>query len=170
MQLAPAITLTATPGIILDGLPGIFQTVAIMRQLVNAGKINPEIRQAAASVAYLTPEKNDYAEVQAIFEYVRDCIRYLKDIHNVETLATPEKTMQCKYGDCDDQSVLLAALLESIGYPTRFVCAGYSDPCAVEHVYVQVACGDTWVNCDPTERQPLGYAPPGALCMYVENV
>jgi transglutaminase-like putative cysteine protease len=170
MNYAPSVRLTATPATISNGRAGIFETVAVMRELVKRGKCSPVIRQAAASCVFLTPEKNEYSECEAVFNYVRDHVRYLRDISNVETLATPEKTLLSKIGDCDDQSMLCAALMESIGYPTRFVVTAYNDPAHLEHVYLQVQCCGYWIDCDPTEQHGMGYAPPGAVAVYIENL
>lgn len=170
MRLAPQAQLSGTVHHIADGLPGIFQTLATMRAMVSRYKVDPSIRHAAVNVVYLTPEKDEYAEVQAIFEFVRDHVRYLKDVNGVETLATPDKTLQMLIGDCDDQTVLLASMLESVGYPTRFIVAGYSDTESLEHVYMQVLVRGEWIDCDPTEREPLGYAPPNPLVIYFEKV
>lgn len=170
MRLAPNIPMTASPSSLKNGMTGIFQTVGIMRGMVNDYKKNLTIRHAAISASFLTPEKNQYAEIESVFNYVRDHIRYVKDIHNVETISTPDKVLGSQVGDCDDQSTLLAAMLESIGYPTRFVCAGYSSDDALEHVYVQVFTDYGWIDCDPTEHCNIGYAPPNPACVYVEIV
>ncbi len=59
-----------------------------------------------------------------LHRFVRDNIRYIKDIRDVETVAYPDITLQQGQGDCDDKSVLLASLLESIGHPTPLCCGG----------------------------------------------
>ena len=169
MNLAPQIQLNATPMHYSNGLRGIFQTIALMRSLVNQGRIEPDIRQCAISLIFLTPEKDEKSEATAIFEFVRDSIRYTRDINNVETIAAPMKTLQCQIGDCDDQSTLLAALLESVGYETRFIVAGYSTK-NPEHVYIQVYVNGAWWSCDPTEQHLFGWFPPDPIVIYVENV
>jgi transglutaminase-like putative cysteine protease len=168
MNLAPQVQLSGVSHTYANGLRGVLQTLGVMRQMVNVGKITPELRQAATSIIFLTPERDELAEVSALFEWVRDTIRYVKDVHDVETLSTPDKTLQGKVGDCDDQAVLLATLLEAVGYPTRFVIAGYSSPQQVEHVYLQALIGDDWVDLDPTESGGVGYSPPDPACVYVE--
>lgn len=170
MNQAPVVSLHGTSLHIGNGMLGIFQTLHIMRDLVRRFKIDPEIRQAAVSTIFLTPEKNGASEVEAIFNFVRDNIRYLRDISGIETLATPDKTLLCRIGDCDDQTVLLSAMLESVGYATRFVAAGYIASDAVEHVYLQVFIDGEWVDADPTEHYPLGYAPPYPTVLYVEQI
>lgn len=170
MFLAPQPLLTATCTPISAGMRGVRQTLAAMRSLVNEGRKTIRIRQAATSAAFLTPEKDELAEVQAVFILVRDGVRYLRDIHDVETLSSPEMTLAQRVGDCDDKTTLLAALLESIGYPTRFVVAGYSQPGEVEHVYLQVFARGEWIDADATENQSLGWAPPAPVTLLIEDV
>jgi len=170
MFLAPTPTLSGTLLPMRSGVPGIWQTLRTMRRLVEQDKTDPAVIQGAISVSYLTPEKDQYSEAESIFNYVRDHVRYVRDVNGIETLTSPRMTMQRLVGDCDDQVMLLAALLESVGYVTRFVIAGYSDPRAFEHVYMQVLLNGEWVSADPTERVPLGWEPPGALIIDFERV
>lgn len=168
-MLAPTPQLSGQITHIPGGLPGVIQTLAKMRQMVNQSKVSPQIRQAATSAIFLTPEKDELSEVNAIFSLVRDGVRYIKDVHNVETLSTPEKTLEGRMGDCDDQTMLLAALLESVGYPTRFVVAGYHGP-DYEHVYLQAWADGQWINMDPTEQNQMGWEPPLATVKAYEAV
>lgn len=139
---------------------------------------------AARSITFLSPQKDDWAEAVALFNYVRDHVRYVRDVLDVETLSTPQRTLDTRSGDCDDQATLLATLLEAIGFPTRFVVAGYSLPGVYEHVYVQalitgapdlatgIAHPDLaqWVSFDPTEQAAAGWEPSDAVAYMVENV
>lgn len=170
MYHAPTVAMHGTIHPLRAGVAGIFQTIRVMRDLVNQYKTNPDIRQSAVSIIYMTPERFELSEVTALFEYVRDHIRYVRDIVGVETVMTPDKTLHARIGDCDDQTLLLAALLESVGYITRFVVSGYSDVRALEHVYLQVLVNGMWISADPTEHEPLGYAPPDPVILYSENV
>lgn len=170
MNYAPLVRLNGLSAQIPDGLPGIFHTVQVMRELVKQYRVDPGIRQAAVSAIFTTPAKMELGEVDALLTFVQRRVRYVKDINGVETIATPDKTLLSRIGDCDDQSTLLAALFESVGYPTRFIVAGYVDPSQVEHVYLQVFADGAWIDCDPTERHPLGWSPPDPLILYVENL
>ncbi len=169
MMLAPAPYLSGSIVQISDGVAGVDDTLRAMRALVNKCKTDLGIRQTATSVAFLQPEKDEYAEAQAVFDYVRDHIRYTRDINGIETLMTPVQTLASRLGDCDDQSCLLACMLESIGYPTRFVVAGYNGG-GFEHVYVQAWVGGRWVSMDPTEMHQMGWEPPGATVKAAESV
>lgn len=170
MKYAPYSPITTTAAHISNGMRGIFQTIALMRSLVAEGRRDPVIRSAAISIIFLTPEKNQRAEIEACFNFVRDSVRYVRDIHDVETLATARKTLETMIGDCDDQSVLLASMLESIGYPTRFIVAGYMSADMVEHVFIEVQCDGQWIACDATEQEPMGWAPPNCVIAYSENL
>lgn len=153
-----------------NGQAGVFETAGLMRQLINSYKTDIAIRTAAANAIFLQPEKDDYAEVEAIFNWVRDHVRYVRDVNGVETITTPDRTLELMYGDCDDQVILLGAMLESVGYPTRLVISGYSDPRIFEHVYLQVMAHNQWIDLDPTEQIPMGFAPPEPMAYWVEPV
>lgn len=82
----------------------------------------------------------------------------MRDIRGVETLHTPEVLLKQQAGDCDDKSVLLAALLESIGHVTRFVAVGFL-PGVYSHVLVEVLLGGEWVPLETTEPVEVGWYP-----------
>ena len=170
MMLAPQPQLSGQVVTIQNGYPGIKQTIRAMRDLVNQYKTNLDIRQTATQAVFLTPQKDDYAEIEAVFHLVQQGIRYCKDIHQVETLSSPTMTLAQRLGDCDDQATLLATLLEAVGYPTRFVIAAYQQPGMYEHVYIQVYCHGQWIDLDPTEQHGIGWSPPGAVSIAVEAI
>ena len=169
MMLAPTPRLDSTHCRIANGVRGVRETLAAMRALVREGRVDTQVRQAAASIIWLQPEKDSLHEVTALYEFVRDRVRYVRDVLDVETLSTPAKTLAQMIGDCDDQTTLLAAMLESVGYPTRFVVAAYTLPGHFEHVFLQVDIDGEWVCADPTEREFLGWYPPDALTTAIEG-
>lgn len=120
-------------------------------------------------VLSVVPQKSWLAEVRAIQEFVRDQIRYTRDVRDVETLATPDKTLEFLQGDCDDKSVLVASMLESVGHPTRFVAIG-RDPNTFEHVLVETKIGGKWVTVETTEPVQVGWYPAGFPYRLVYNV
>lgn len=153
---------------IADGKRGILQTVRLMRDLVAQYKTDPEIRSVALSLVAMVPEKDPMAEIGAVFRFVRDGIRYTMDVWDVETVHTPDMVLEYGQGDCDDKSVLLAALLESIGYETAFKVTGYDGP-DFSHVYVFVRGYGVEMHLDATEPEPAGWEAPGAtVAMYVQ--
>ena len=169
MFVAPTVAIQTSAQTYAGGMRGVAQTVRVMRAFVQQGRTDPDILSAARSIVFLTSEKCGTDEVCKLLEFVQAHIRYVSDIVDVETIATAAKTLATRSGDCDDQSVLFASLCEAIGHPTRFVVAAYEDPRVMEHVYVQVYADGQWLDADPTERGPLGWAP-DALATYVETV
>jgi transglutaminase-like putative cysteine protease len=120
-------------------------------------------------VAGLAP-KDWIGELRALFNFVRDRIRYVKDVRGLETLQTPPATLEVGQGDCDDKSTLLAALLESIGHPTRFVAVGFVQPGRYSHVYVESRAGSRWIALDATMPHDAGWMPPGAVARLIIHI
>lgn len=132
-----------------------------MRKLVESrgGRTSMTVRQLALSlVAGLQPK--DYAgEVRALHAFVRDQVRYVRDVNGVETVQTPERTLANGQGDCDDKSTLLASMLEAIGFKTRFEAVGFQ-PGRWSHVLVQVLFGGRWLSLETTMPVQVGWRPP----------
>jgi transglutaminase-like putative cysteine protease len=141
-----------------------------MRQLINEFKKQVAIIDTAVSIIFLTPEKDEMSEITALFEFVRDNIRYTRDVHGVETIANPLITLQRKVGDCDDKTTLFATLAEAVGYPTQLVMAGYFGSPDYEHVYCAVLTSQGWVYADTTEKSPLGFAPANPTLIFHERL
>ncbi len=140
-----------------------------MAKLARAGKTNIQVRELALELTQYLRPKDWSGQVNALFEHVRDQIRYTRDINGVETLHTPEKIIEDGQGDCDDKCILLAALLESIGHPSRFVAVGFK-PNSFNHVIVQTQLGRRWISLDATEPVAMGWEPPGIKSRMVANV
>lgn len=116
------------------------------------------VRLAAMQLVESLPQHDRPAEVQVLFEFVRDRIRYVRDVRGVETLQAPERTLQLKQGDCDDKATLLVALLLTIGHPARFHAVGFT-PGRFSHVYVETRLGGSWIPLETTEPWAMGRAP-----------
>lgn len=152
-----------------SGREGTRKTLVLMRRLVREGKKSPRVRQTAVELTRNLRQKDWRGEVVALHNFVRDRIRYVRDIKGVETLHTPDRVLENEQGDCDDKSLLLAALLESIGHPTRFIAVGFQ-PGKFSHVLVETKIGDKWIALETTENVPAGWRPPNiASTMIVHN-
>jgi len=139
-----------------------------MRQLVNAGKKSPVVRQLAVSLTKGLIQKDWDSEVNTLYKFVRDRIRYVRDINGVETLHTPEKILENAAGDCDDKSILLASLLESLGYRTRLVAVGFRKN-SFSHVYPEVLHNNNWVSLETTEPVDMGWKPKNIVTSLILN-
>lgn len=145
---------------IAGGNAGIMQTVLLMKDLVQAAKMDPEIRQFTLNLVNFLPQKDHAGEAEVLFLFVQNQIRYVQDIADVETLHEPRYTLAVGQGDCDDKATLLATMLQTIGINTAFVVAGYEGR-AYTHVYVLATLPDgEQVAMDATEPQGMGYEPP----------
>jgi len=141
-----------------SGVAGVRATLYLMRDLVRRYRTDLAVRERAAALTQHLPQKSWTREIRALHEYVRDGIRYLKDTNGVEVVQTPVVTMAVKHGDCDDKATLLAALLESIGHPARFVAVGF-EPGKYSHVYVESKIGEQWAPLETTSMMSPGMAP-----------
>ena len=152
-------------GVLADGRRGTDQTVQMMSDMAMGqyGARSTKIRALAINI--LTdanvPEKDYVAEMVAIFNWVRDRIRYTRDVAGQETLLYPEElAFNSKAGDCDDKSMLTAALLGSIGISTRFVTIG-TQPGFFSHVFLQAKPRNDWISLDPIMKgKPAGWEAP----------
>ena len=131
-----------------------------MRAFVDEYKVNPIVRELALRLTRHLPQKDYAAEARTLHDYVKNSIRYVRDIADTEVLQTPVKTLEYGQGDCDDKSTLLAAMLESIGHQTRFHAMGFSRG-SVSHVTVEDLLGGKWVALETTEPVAVGWLPPG---------
>lgn len=141
---------------ISNGANGTRETLKLMTDITRTFKATPAIRELALKLTANLPQKKWLAEVRAIHRFVRDHVRYVKDIRGVETIQTPVQTLRLGCGDCDDKAILAASLLESIGHPTRFKAVGFSRG-HFAHVYPETRIGGRWVSVECTEPVEVGF-------------
>ena len=143
-----------------------------MRDAVRAGVRDPNMRVRNQALAIVKGVRgHDFrGEVEAIWEWVRENIRFVRDIRGVETLATPARTLDIGQGDCDDMSVLISALLESLSHPTRFVAVGFR-PGELSHVFTETRIGNRWVPLETSiDGAYIGWYPPGIQNSMVQKI
>lgn len=148
-----------------NGAAGTRQTLRLMADLIRQGREALPVREMAKTLVRQLPQKDYMGEIAAVHAFVRDRVRYTRDIRNVETLHTAERLLQDRQGDCDDKAILVAAMLESIGHETQLVAIGPSKQHFV-HVFAQVRNPkqpllnqrDSWLHLECTEPWPVGMA------------
>lgn len=151
-----------------DGRNGVRQTLKMMSEITGRYKTAPAIFELSRQIIKHLPQKAWKKEARAILQWAQKNIRYVKDVKGVETLQTPIQTLRLGQGDCDDFSMLIAALMESIGHPTRFMAVGMREG-HFSHVFVQTKIGGKWVTMEGTENWPLGRNPPNIKCAMVHT-
>jgi Transglutaminase-like superfamily len=155
-----------------NGYAGTAQTLRIMRQFARDAIRDPSqlVRLTTLSVIEGVEPRAYGHEVRAVQRWVRDVIHYVQDPVDVELVQTCEKTLELRRGDCDDKSTLLAAMLESIGHPCKFVAVGINGG-DFSHVMVQTKVGDAWVWLETIlPGVEAGWCPPGITKAYFLKV
>lgn len=91
-------------------------------------------------------------EIEKLFLFVRDGIPYRRDQVDTQRVQDAWQTLTLDSGKCVDKVVLLAALLGSIGYVSRFVLQKPSAGADWAHVYLEVwdDAKERWIALDPT--------------------
>lgn len=145
-----------------EGPGAVRETLKIMRQLVRMNKRDPAVRHMAATIISGLPSKAWRSEIDTVFYWVQHNIHFIFDTTDMEVLQTPQETLRTMIGDCDDISLLLATLLESIGHPTGFVALGKTAN-SLEHVITITMDGARWLPLDASvSDMPSGWFPPDA--------
>jgi transglutaminase-like putative cysteine protease len=137
-----------------DGDAGVAATIAKMKALMHSpqGLRSFLVRQKTLE-AVRGVERGQH-EIDSIFYWVKNNIEFRGEYG--ETLQSPEATLNLGAGDCDDQAVLAATMLSSLGYETRFKTIALRDsPDELSHVYIEVRDKRTgeWMPLDPTVGQ-----------------
>ncbi len=119
---------------------------------------DPTIKVVADRVAAQSCPPHATCTAKALFYFVRDNFAYVPDPAKFEFVKSPKMALASTAGDCDDASVLLANLLQSVGIRTRFAFVP-------GHVWVQAWIPDArkhykvndknswsygWINVDAT--------------------
>lgn len=157
---------TSYLGTIPPGRGGIKATLKIMVMIVRKTRATPAIRTLAQQLVQGCVENDKRCEAATLQSFVQDNVRYIADVRDVETIQMPAQTLQLRSGDCDDKALLLATLLESIGFSTRFCAVGLSGG-DYSHVLTQALIpGMGWVSLETipvdgrTQKAPFGWWPP----------
>jgi hypothetical protein len=147
-----------------EGDAGTAATIAAMRSLIDEGKKDPVVYELARSILRKARVAAfDLAgEARAIYEAVRRNLRFTRDIRGKETLHSARELVRLRMGDCDDYTILMCALLESVGLRTHIVTVANDDrdPQTFTHVFPEVFVNGRWVAVDAARKKPaFGKAP-----------
>ena len=134
-----------------------------LRRLMHEGMADPSVRRLAEEAISTNPQCN---EIQAIHMFVREKFAYAPDPVDSELFIHPRLMAEDYYserpprsGDCDDHSLLVSAMLGSIGFQSRVVIADTDKDMQWDHAYAQCYSDilDRWINVDTTSEFPLGW-------------
>lgn len=131
---APAIGSTESGGMKTvhrrSALMPIEERVASIQDLVWKGVQDPQMRKLALGITKGCPERDGLCETRAIYNYVKQRVRYTGDVapvamgaggpvEGVDFFQTGKRTLEFGGGDCDDHSTLIATLLALNGITPR---------------------------------------------------
>lgn len=150
------------------------QRVSYIVRMIQKGRWHPEVRKRALQIVsrkcgnrWCVPEKNWDAEAKAVFDYTRANVRYARDSYGRDQFQHPRRTLQWGGGDCDDYTILLGSLLQSIGYPVKcrvIQTDGHKD---YNHIYLVVGlppqAPSRWVALDGSMDRPAGWEAPARM-------
>jgi hypothetical protein len=137
-----------------DGDQGIAETVDHIREMVEQGRNDFTINQAAGSIVRNIDPGRRAARAEAIFNAVLRRVKFVEDIVDGETIRPAAVIWKQGFGDCDDiNGILLPSMLMTVGYPVRLVTVA-ADPVDLSqfsHIYAEVEVdpsSDRWIPVD----------------------
>jgi len=96
----------------------------------------------------------DYAgECLAVYYWVCQHVRYMRDPYNVEMVQKPFRTLDVRSGDCDDMATLLAAMFMACGNRCRLVAVGFVAGGPPTHVFCEVITARGAIVFDPVANR-----------------
>ncbi len=145
--------------------------IAHLRKLVQQGKRDPVVYAFARGAVskkcgrdWCIPEKDNGAEMRALFAALRKNVRYTSDIAGVDSYQKPRLTLRLRTADCDDYSTLTCAAAASLGLPCRFKVIRTKDAKTWNHIYAQVGLPrrrpTKWFSLDASVSMPAGWEAP----------
>jgi hypothetical protein len=146
-----------------SGLAGTMTTAAHVGRLIRDGARDFYVRQKAIDIliAHGVPAKDYLGEIDALFQWVQRHVRYTKDPFRIEVLHSARRMLELKAGDCDDMTIVLGALIKSVGHPVRIVLTGPDRrrPELFSHIYLEARHHDQWIPLDATMPYGIGWSP-----------
>lgn len=133
-----------------------------------------KIQQLASRILeeYDVPSRDYEAESRAVFEWVRSNIRYTRDPEGLELFRKPIRTVQLGIADCDDMSILICALLGTIGHTLMLRVIGVTSD-EPEHIYpldlLPPGNPDHYIALDATRPEAMGWEVPEETMLFLQD-
>lgn len=137
------------------GDTAIYATVEKMKSIIRESSRNPYVKEWAGNIVGRVEVNDKEGEARAIFDFVRDHVRYTRDPYGFEYIQTPIVLLESiqqggerPTGDCDDMTVLSLSLLKSIGFNVAIKVVSFKPNKKFGHVYGLAQIGYEWVSFD----------------------
>lgn len=130
-----------------------------------------ELRNWAIAILSESGADGHDASIQAIYDWVKSNMQYVRDPHYNELIHSAEVLMQRYFagaglqGDCDDFTILICSLLLAVGIPAKVRMIKLPAPdgsIQYAHIYpMAMLSNGGWIALDATEKsEPIGWEPP----------
>ncbi|MCH8567610.1 MAG: transglutaminase-like domain-containing protein [Balneolales bacterium] len=149
--------------------PNLKGVIRAIRDLVKKSTNDPAVRDIAIFITQQVqadetghPDRRNYqALAETVYNFIRREIQYVRDPFRTERIADAITILKQRAGDCDDQVVLGASLLASLGVPVRFVTIATNPamPRDYTHIYFEYNYNGEWLPFDTTIDAQAGYLP-----------
>ena len=131
--------------------------VKLIADLIEEGSQDPLIRETAIKITRHCKDKDKKCEVKAIYDWVKQNIRYIGDVTGRDSYHTARRILNLRAGDCDDFTILICSLLASIGYEVGVRIISESPLKDFHHIYAICNIDGKWIPLDGTEKYlPFG--------------
>jgi predicted transglutaminase-like cysteine proteinase len=126
-------------------------SIELGQKIADQWGINTLMIQMARDITGQWRAKDRFEEARAIQEWINRRVRYVPDPHGAEMLSDPLTTIK-HGGDCDDQAILAAALLQAVGHDARVAAVTWKGRTDASHAVV----ADLTAGCivDPISVSP----------------
>jgi len=156
------------------------ERVKFIIKAIQKGRVNPEVRAFAVKAVsqkcgnrWCVNERDWWGEVQALFKAIRNGVRYVRDIHKVDTFQAPNRTLEFGGGDCDDYTITLGSALQAIGFPIKIRIVQSSDSSDYNHIFLLVGMPprdpNKWYSLDASLNKPPGWHPPRSMLSKIKD-
>lgn len=155
----------------LHGVVNLADRMRIIQQLIAEGRVDPEVRAWTADVLtrrcgndWCVPEKDNRAEILAIFNAMRQRVRYTGDVWSHDTYVAARHTLRHRIADCDDYAILACSALGAVGIQTKCKVIQSVQGQDWDHIYVLANDGERhWIPFDASVNKPCGWEAPPEL-------
>lgn len=138
-----------------DGFAHTTSSIRKVAELIREGQLSFPIVRLARRIVHDVPSKRYASELQALYVWAREHVRYRKDPIGAEWLQSAERTVAERAGDCDDLTILIGSLAGALGHAWRLLTVGPT-PTRQAHIAIQVSTdgGASWLTLDPVMEPP----------------
>lgn len=148
--------------------------ISYLEMEINEGKRSERVRQIASGILTAKDESGQWriaerdwrGELQGAFDFVREHVRYTRDIQDVELFQRADRTLELGIGDCDDMAILLGSIIGNIGFPTIVRVISTDGP-TFHHVYLLAGLPPEdpkeWIALDASQGEGVGWEVAGIV-------